>query len=522
MPYLTDEQIAELVDGSLKDLASWIVRGGSRSRFNLVEPLRHGMRGVVWKATDDLGTPVALKIIPSEDYIGLSLIDEMTEASKLDSNYFARVLFFGELEVRDEAGIRKLSTNYKAVATEYINGIPFDEYVGANPLTGEDFLLLAQNLFTALAILRKNDLSHDDLHPGNVLIQKVLEPLNGDPTIALKVIDTGTVKRTSSRQQLLTDLRDKLSLLKETNAPTTTITKFETLLSWKEPDDHLRAIECLIRAANSVAKNYYRLEFWERAFSDQLLLFFQKATDADINSRLDSPSQVVSELRALAGATKAEETKQEHVLASPFDYISAEMIRNDREFAELFSRECPWLDNCKSLEPLYIYGPRGCGKSSVLRWLSFKTLLSDPTRDELVDIREIGVYVSCSVELRSRFWLLNEATIEKLQTQIIRFFNLLLLEELLDTLLTMWRLEYSDTHHFGFKTSNLHEFATWVISRLFTPNAKPRLRLQGQSYFDYLRGFVRKLRWDTWASIQKGEPEPGLPDPSLASDVCRI
>ena len=41
------------------------------------------------------------------------------------------------------------------------------------------------------------------------------------------------------------------------------------------------------------------------------------------------------------------------------------------------------------------------------------------------ELTEIGVYVSCSVELRSRFWLLDDETIDKLQSPILRFFNLL-------------------------------------------------------------------------------------------------
>lgn len=520
MAYLTEEQISELTNDALRGRTVWVSRDGSRARYSLIEFEANGMKGVVWRATDDLGTVVALKIVPTEEYSGHSLIDEMTEARKLDPNYFARVLFFGDLDSNDDDATN-LSAAYKAIATEWVEGEQIDNYVRTHPLTGDEYLLIVEQLFTALAVLHNNGLCHDDLHPGNVLVFQRADPLTNDRTVAIKIIDTGAVKRVETREVLLRKLRQKLTTLRQNTAALDRIQELEQLLAWKDPDDHIRAMECLLHGANSLAKNYHRLDFWERRFFDQLLHFFQKTVDPDLERRLDAPEQVVSEIRALAEDCKADETTQrDKGMATPFDYISAEMIRNDREFSELFSRECPWLEECRSLEPLYIYGPRGCGKSSVLRWLSLKTLLADPARSDLTSLKDVGVYVSCSVELRSRFWLLSDETIDLLQNQIIRFFNLLLLDELFDTLLLMWRMELSDGYQFGFKASNIHNFTTWVIGRFGNATLQPRL--QGQSYFDYLCALVRRLRWETWASIQRGLPESGLPDPSLASDICRI
>jgi hypothetical protein len=49
-----------------------------------------------------------------------------------------------------------------------------------------------------------------------------------------------------------------------------------------------------------------------------------------------------------------------------------------------------------------------------------------------------------------------------------------------------------------------------------------RFSLDYKGRIIFLKNFVRKLRWDTWARIQRAEPEPGLPDPSLVTDVCRV
>lgn len=515
MPYLIDEQIKELTSDLLKHKTALINRGKSQSAYILIEPHKHGMQGIVWRAKNDLGEDIALKIIPTNSFEGRSLIDEMTEAGKLNPDYFAKIIFFGELRIEDY----NLSCEYKCIATEWIPGEPFDDFVKSNPIRIDEFINLSKQIFTALANLLKKELCHDDLHPGNILVISKTNDLTNEIALSIKIIDTGTIKRKSTRDSLLHELRNKIDALKNAKASKDQIDKFEELLKWKEPDDHLRAVESLLLAANSIARNYSKIDFWERKFFDQLHQFFKHLVETSLDRRLDAPDKVMNELNALSSSSKVEDHKK-HFLTTPFDYISAEMIRNDREFNELFSKQCPWLKDCQSIEPIYIYGPRGCGKSSVLRWLSFKTRMSDPKRAEITDFKEIGVYVSCSVELRSRFWLFSKTNIDDLQNQIIRFFNLILLEELFDTLALLWETKKYEICESTFESTNLSNFTEWVIKRLIQKQYSHRL--QGQSYFEYLKTFVRKLRWDTWSSLQQNERETGVPDPSLVFDICRM
>jgi hypothetical protein len=516
MPNLTSDHIKELSSVSLEGSIVIVQRGESRGAYELAELLTHGMKGVIWRGRDDLGNSVAIKFIPLTEYADISLTDEMTEASKLGTGYFAAIRFFGDAKLQATEVINR----YKCVITEWIDAVPLDKFLEELPFTVEDFLILSEKLFSALAILRDAKLCHDDLHPGNVLLHKSRDPLTKELILTLKVIDTGTIKRIDTRDRLLATLREKVSDLQSVGAAEEDVKPLKDLLYWKTPDDHLRVVECLLLASNALVKAYSKLEFWERRFIDDLKTFLDRLIDEDLGRRLDEPSQVVTELRALAGSSRRQDYEATTKLSSPFDYISAEMIRNDEEFAELFSKECPWLEECKALEPLYIYGPRGCGKSSVLRWLSFKTIAADPSRCHIPDLREVGVYISCSVELRSRFWLLTDAMIEELQVPIIRFFNLLLLEGLFDTLEAMVKLEGG--HSFGLTESDQHGFSSWAISRMNPRGDKIQLRLQGQGYFSYLKNLVRKLRWDTWAKIQRAEAETDLPDPSLVIDVCRV
>jgi len=512
MVYISDKQKEEVAANTLVGVKAIISRNQSQLVYTLQEFHGSGLKSVIWRAIDDLGNIVALRVIPSEDYSGRSIMDEMTEAAKLDAEYFAPILFFGYLTLEGH----ELEHSYKAVILDWIDGVPINEYVKNNPLTVGEFVSIVEMLFNALSILRYKELCHDDLHPGNVLIEEKQNRLSNETTLKIKIIDTDTIKKIALRESLLDQLRNKIKVLEQADPKSKELEKMNMLLEWKRPDDHLRVVESLLICANSLVKNYHRFDFWERKFIDNLQIFFQRATDNDLGCRLDEPEKVVAELKALITSSKSKGNESKD-LTTPFDYISAEMIRNDAEFAELFSKECPWLNDCISLQPLYLYGPRGCGKSSVLRWLSFKTFLSDQSR-KISDLKEIGIYVSCSVELRSRFWLFDQTTIDKLQASIIRYFSLLLIEELFDTLLLMYSLD-GPKYEFNFNTSNISTFSEWVLTRIDLKEHLPRL--QGQSHFEYLRNLIRKNRWEVWANIQKNKEDRNLPDPALVSDICR-
>jgi serine/threonine protein kinase len=526
MPKISDEQLSEISDDQLIEKNLIIRHKKSVRAFEFIELRGHGDAGVVWKAKDDLvGGDVAIKIVPEDHYKGKSLIDEMTEAAKLSSELFAKIEFFGNLEIENVP----LKSNYIGIATEWVNGVQWDEYAKNEISSVDELLLLSSQLFGALNILKENNLCHDDLHPGNVMISKKRIPLGGGDICSLKIIDTGTLKRLQTREHLQKNLEDDISkyeklICEDGNGDNTSIldkiSELKNILKWFKPGDHLRTIECLLIAANGLNRKYHRLDVWERKFLDELLPIINSMIDEDLSRRLDEPERVIQAINNLARDSKTSGWGHNTNLASPFDYISAEMITNDMQFTELFSLECPWLNECRGLEPLYIYGPRGCGKSSVLRWLSYKTILLDKQRNRnLENENEIGIYISCSVELRSRFWLLGEASIEELQSLIIQYFNLLLLEELFDTMRAMYEEENAGKYYFGIDRSDHTQFAAW-LHRQITPD-KDFVKFQGQNVFNYLKGYTRGQRWDVWSRIQRREFNNVLPNPALVSDVCR-
>ncbi|MBZ0115273.1 MAG: protein kinase [Thermoanaerobaculia bacterium] len=483
--------------------------------FQLVQIGGQGMKGVVWRAKDHLGRDIALKLTPADEYQDHSLVDELTKASALSTRLFAQILFFGEV-----LGPEDIPPSM-GIATEWVQGTSIQTFSEERVLTVDEYIVLAEGLLAGLSELRNRNLVHDDLHPGNILVVEVVDELVRDPRLGIKIIDTGTVKRTETRQKLLHSLSRRIHDLKEAAPECESLKEHQDRWNWKRVDDHLRIVESLLIMANSLLRNSWRSSSEDRRFLDNLEPFFFQLTDADLSRRLDDPLRTLDELKAIRRTSKnSGTTEQSSTLQSPFDYISAEMIRGNREFAELFSEECPWLEDCKALEPLYIYGPRGCGKSSVLRWLSFKSAVADPHRKEpLENMREVGIYLSCSVELRSRFWLLPNDLLMSLETELVEFFSLLLLEELFDTLTLMSELEQQSEFSFGLHPEKQRDLANWWRQRLALKDGD--LRVQGQSYVTYLRDMVRKMKWKTWARIRQGESGTSNVDGMLVTDVCR-
>ena len=241
--------------------------------------------------------------------------------------------------------------------------------------------------------------------------------------------------------------------------------------------------------------------------------------DQDPSRRIDDPRRMYDSIESLWSRSSQ---LQKPLLVSPFDLPSAELIRSDRQLMDLFSEEYPRLDSCRSNAPVYLYGPRGCGKSTILRSLSLKAVLdSEHPTEELGKIPFVGVYISSSTELRSRFLLMRENDFDVLEGHVVRYFNLLLVEGLVDTLdrVLQWDLPGVSALRFDMTEELAAKCANRIRERLGLDAAEARYA--GTSEFVVLKQQIRRARDGLWRRILDRQTAAERPDAQLVFDICR-
>ena len=97
---------------------------------------------------------------------------------------FCRDKSFGEFQLESD----NLSSNYLAVVTEWILGDSFDDFLKRKINNVDQFFRIAEQLFTALSDLKANNLCHDDLHPGNILMEKRKDVLSQEEIYHARII----------------------------------------------------------------------------------------------------------------------------------------------------------------------------------------------------------------------------------------------------------------------------------------------------------------------------------------------
>ncbi len=221
-----------------------------------------------------------------------------------------------------------------------------------------------------LAALEQAQLAHDDLHAGNVML--------GPPGASdfeggyrIKLVDMGSLKPFDDVTKNMHDLDHVV--------------------------DHLTSIY------NIVVEDG-RADRRDRRFLREVRKLIEQIVDPD-------PGRALRDARRINAALAEADSRSAYGahqggsrINAPFEFISSEHIADDLTFVELFA-ETPWLPKVSGRDPCLVTGPRGCGKSTLFRWLSLKTQLARPDPD--LDQFEIaGFYIPCSIDLEGRFsWI---------------------------------------------------------------------------------------------------------------------
>ncbi len=379
------------------------------NRFALKEVISvSGFKSVVWRAKDEDGEDFALKFTTSKDYVDSPFRKEVSWAKKLNnSGLFAR-LYYAEL---------KTIVNVKCVVfvEEYIKGTPLQE-IQNERVTLSFVINFIKQMCSALNVLRHQDyfFRHDDLHTGNVIITP---PKKGiiESQEEIRIIDMGSLKKFDDP---LKDIKNGFDDLK----------------------NFCQHVVFLLNKLQINERNHKRiLTIQERFFIKESMRILETILDDDDSRALRRPELVHKHFSRIYERSFIDETNKAARLLDPFDYIATEHIDKDELVIQLFA-DLPWVQEILSETPILLSGPRGCGKSILLRRYSLKVLLLGKEK-VFNGVGLAGFYISCSSEFSNRFSLVNsEILVKKFKNNIIHYFNLTLLKEVL---LTLNRAQYS-------------------------------------------------------------------------------
>lgn len=478
---LGPEQKARLLDP--QQLPTTVMLG--KRSYTPLAPVAAGSKGVVWKVRDEFGRDRALKLCIREDYEDRSYLQEVQRAASLESHVgFARLVDAGLVNVKlgDHA-----QESFVGFLEEWVDGYTLKAFVTSHPdvITISFILAYVGQLADALQYMQQVGLRHDDLHSGNIMLRRP-DPTALRPLWALKIIDTGSVK------------------------PMTTA-------STKPKDDHRHFVDHLILLWNTVVRGR-RLSVRDRRFLEETVGLLKSMLDDDPSIALREPRQVLQQFEL--AYTRSERPDSAQVLrpTDPFEFLSAEHIADDRLLVELFARSCPYLSKVDGPDPCLVTGPRGCGKSTIFRWLSLRAHLHKPLSD-IKALKITGFYLSCASDLQNRLaWIRTDGLARRFRREIVHYFNMLLAREVIHTLIRITERDDRGSY-WGFgqgQENDVCDFFTNMLQRQGRP------RLQGVPRLVQVLESIEVELFETHAEMLRGRNSSFCTSESFLGDMTSL
>jgi len=379
-----------LMSGELrKFLQDTRTRPAELQGYVIEDVLGHGVKGVTYRVRKkgSVHTPYAMKLTIAEEYQGktyLPELDQMIRSAATDRDHFPQIHDCSTVEIPHD-GRRSALVVF---VEDLIPGKTLDKLLATEPETIDASFVYSYvtEMLASLVTLQKCGLMHDDLHMRNVMIHR--SPARNRPYL----IDFGSTKALGQTRKTRDDIRNLASHIAE-------------------------LINCLERRTDA------------RSPHDDAIVEACQALHATISDDdpMRRPGDAEELLKQFGRGFPEKSLRQK--LVHPFDFGNAEEVLDNNLLYNLAAKTFPWKDKIESSAHLLVIGPRGCGKTTVFRSLSFNCLADAGQLQEALKRVYRGLYISCNKEFRQRFSAMSDEVLLRRQDEVRHYFNLIVIRE---------------------------------------------------------------------------------------------
>ena len=373
--------------------------------YRITKPLDRGFYGAAYLAVrGDFERKFVLKISPKNFYNYFkkaSFIEETNKHHNLAQNasHVVDIIERGEDDIRFTDTAKTTVPCYVTVL-DYVNGDSLRKYIdGTIPATALSVYQIVIDLLRIQAEFKANNVNHNDLHAGNLIVEKLNPEARRldviDDSIRVKVIDLGSISDDSKSNenrfgdQFFTAIHvDSLLNRLLSNPPSLQDRDYRIALT----------LQGLVHGMRTSVQNV-RLE------PNDLIKQFN-----------DAYSHTIHQWRP--------PWKNPLALKSIGDHYNAQTIESWYVPKLLVDPENRWLNEITKHGPQVITGMRGCGKTMLLRALDIHARIAwddkEPKESVIERIKRdrfIGLYVSAQ-----RLLDLREQSLQKIEHSLTRLF----------------------------------------------------------------------------------------------------